>query len=349
MADQPLVLVTGASGFIALHCIVQLLEAGYTVRGTLRTPAREGEVRETVARQVDAGDRLSFATADLTADDGWAEAAAGCRFALHVASPFVLKAPKDENDLIVPARDGTLRVLRAAAEAGVERVVMTSSIVAIAYGHGRSHDGHFDETDWSNLEGDDIDAYGKSKTIAERAAWDFVAGKAANGLELVAINPGVVFGSVLNADPGTSAEIIQRLMTRQLPACPRICFGVVDVRDVAAAHLAAMTAADAAGRRFCCVNGTAWIVDIANALAKHYNHRGYRVPTRRMPDWLFRAAALFDPTLRLVVKSLGKKPEFSSKLIRDVLDWQPRSLEEMSISMADSLIEHKVINGSGRT
>ncbi len=343
MADQPLVLVTGASGFIALHCIVQLLEAGYPVRGTLRTPAREGEVRETVARQVDAGDRLSFVTADLTADDGWAGAVAGAGFVLHVASPFILKPPKHEDDLIVPARDGALRVLRAAAAAGVKRVVMTSSMAAIAYGHGRTGDRRYDEADWSNIDGEDIGAYEKSKTIAERAAWDFIASAAAGGLELVAINPGLVLGPVLNADPGTSAEIIQRLMTRQLPACPRIGFAVVDVRDVAAAHLAAMTADNAAGLRFCCTNGFAWIRDIADVLAKHYAGRGYRVPTRRMPDWLFRGAALFDPTLRLVVKSLGRKSEISNARILEVLDWQPRALDEMSIAMADSLIEHKVI------
>ena len=159
----------------------------------------------------------------------------------------------------------------------------------------------------------------------------------------MAINPGLVLGPVLNADPGTSAEIIQRLMTRKLPACPRIGFPVVDVRDVAAAHLAAMTAANAAGQRFCCTNGFAWIRDIAEVLAQHYAGRGYRVSTRRMPDWLFRVAALFDPTLRFVVKSLGRKSEISNARILKVLDWQPRALDEMSIAMADSLIEHKVI------
>ena len=346
MNEQETVLVTGASGFIALHCVVQALEAGYGVRGTLRTPSREAEVRETVARQADAGERLSFVTAELTHDAGWAEAVAGSAYVLHVASPFPAAAPKDENELIVPARDGALRVLRAAAAAGVKRVVLTSSIAAIAYGHDELGDHTFDEDDWSNIDGT-IGAYEKSKTLAERAAWDFIASEEAKGMELAVINPGGVLGPILNEHAGTSAELVKRLLLRQLPACPRIGFSFVDVRDVAAAHLAAMTAPDAAGKRFACTESHAWIRDMALILDRHYADKGYNVPTKRMPDWLFRLAAVFDGTLKLVVRGLGIKHEVSSARLRETLNWQPHSLEEMTVAMADSLIEYGIVPRKG--
>jgi nucleoside-diphosphate-sugar epimerase len=338
---KPLVLVTGASGFIALHCIVQLLEQGYQVRGTVRGADREGEVREAVKRQIDAADRLSFAHADLNKDDGWPEAVAGCDFVLHVASPFPADVPKNEDELIKPARDGALRVLHAAAAAGVRRVVLTSSTAAVAYGHVA--DGKvFDENDWSDLSSPNIGAYEKSKTLAERAAWDFVAGPDAKGLELSVINPGAVMGPLLSARTGTSAEIVRRLMTRDIPACPRIGFAMVDVRDVASAHILAMTNPAAAGQRFCCVNGYAWFNEIAEILATEYNHQGYRVPTKIMPNFIVKIAALFDPALRLITGRLGQKADVSNKLITDVLGWKPHSIPEMTIAMAESMIEFGV-------
>ena len=279
MSEQETVLVTGASGFIALHCVVQLLQAGYQVRGTLRSASREAEVRETVARQVDAGERLSFTTADLTDDAGWADAVANCTYVLHVASPFPAAPPKDENELIVPAREGALRVLRAAANAGVKRVVLTSSIAAVAHGNDGLGNHTFDEDDWSNVDGT-LGAYEKSKTLAERAAWDFIASDDAKGMELAVINPGAVLGPVLNENLGTSAELVRRLLLRQLPACPRIGFSMVDVRDVASAHIAAMSVPEAAGKRFCCTESHAWIRDIALILDKHFADRGYNTKHR---------------------------------------------------------------------
>lgn len=339
---KPLVLVTGASGFIALHCVVQLLQQGYQVRGTVRSQDREGEVRDAVRRQVEADNRLSFVHTDLNNDDGWPDAVAGCEFVLHVASPFPAGIPKDEDDLIKPARDGALRVLRAAAAAGVKRVVLTSSVAAVAYGH--ETDGKvFDENDWSDVSSADIGAYEKSKTLSERAAWDFVKSPDAAGLELSVINPGAVMGPLLSARVGTSAEIASRLMTRDMPACPRIGFPMVDVRDVAAAHILAMTNPAAAGQRFCCVNGYAWFNEIAEVLAAKYNDQGYRVPTKIMPNFVVKIAALFDPTLRLVAGRLDRKAEVSNKLITEVLGWKPHSIPEMTIAMAESMIEFGVI------
>jgi len=259
------VLVSGATGFVGLHTVIQLLQEGHTVRGTLRSPAREGEVRDSVARHVDAGGRLTLHQCDLTSDEGWSEAISGCDYVLHIASPFIIGAPKHEDELIIPARDGALRVLRAAAKAGVKRTVMTSSVAAISAGHDRDATNIFNEDDWSIIDSPATGAYEKSKTIAERAAWDFVKSDG-GGMELTVINPGAILGPILNADSGTSGELVRQLMKRTMPACPRIGFSCVDVRDVAGAHLAAMTTPEAAGKRFVCAVEFAWMVELAKIL-----------------------------------------------------------------------------------
>ena len=337
------VLVTGASGFIAMHCILQLLEQGYRVRGTLRTPAREANLRRTFAEYVEADDRLEFVTTDLMKDEGWVEAVEGCTYVLHVASPLPRSLPKHEDELVIPAREGTLRVLKAAAEVGVQRVVLTSSIAAIIHGHPRDGSKRFDENDWSRTD-DEIEPYQKSKTLAERAAWDFVKGlTGSEKLELTAINPGLVLGPILDEDYGTSGEVVRKLMRREVPGCANIGFAPVDVRDVAAAHLAAMVTPQAAGQRFCCALDFAWMCDIAAILDKHFAAQGYKIPTRRMPDFLIRIVALFDKTVRLVVSNLGQRTDISSDHIRQVLQWQPRSLEEMVVDMGASMIKYKVV------
>jgi dihydroflavonol-4-reductase len=247
--SEDLILVTGGSGFVATHCIDQLLRAGYNVRATVRSLGREPEVRSALQSigtpRVEA---LSFVAADLSADEGWTEAAAGCRYVLHVASPFPPRAPKHENELIVPAREGALRVLRAARDGGVERVVMTSSFAAIGYGH-EARTAPFTEADWTDLAGPDVAAYPKSKTIAERAAWDFTASEGGR-LELSVVNPVAIFGPVLSGDYAPSILFVKRLMDGAIPACPRLYFGTVDVRDVADLHLRAMTHPAAKGERF---------------------------------------------------------------------------------------------------
>jgi nucleoside-diphosphate-sugar epimerase len=301
-----MVLVTGGSGFVGAYCIRALLAGGHEVRTTVRS----------LGKAVPEGAEVVLA--DLTSDAGWAEAVAGCEFVLHVASPFPPRPPEHEDDLIVPARDGTLRVLRAARDAGVERVVLTSSFAAIGY----SGPGPFTEADWTHPDGQP--AYVKSKTLAERAAWEFVAGQP---LELVVINPTVIFGPVLGPDYASSIELVKRLQDG-LPGVPKVEFGVVDVRDVADLHLLAMTAPEAAGERFIAVSEVMSMGAIARALG---------VKTRELPNWLVRIAAHWIPQLRAAVPELGRHKEISSEKARRVLGWTPRPGAETIAATGESL------------
>jgi nucleoside-diphosphate-sugar epimerase len=332
------VLVTGGSGFIGGHCILQLLAAGYRVRTTVRDLKREAEVRATLkAGGGDAGERLSFCAADLEKDAGWAEAVAGCDFVLHVASPLPSSVPKNENELIGPAREGTLRVLRAARDAGVKRVVLTSSFAAIGYGH-KVQDAPFTEKDWSDLNGEGVQAYPKSKTLAERAAWDFMA-KEGGAMELAVVNPVAVFGPVLAADYSASILLVQRLMDGAIPGCPQLYLGVVDVRDVADLHLRAMTHPAAKGERFLCVAGDfVSMLEIARMLKRRMGEAAKRVPTRQLPNWLVRIAALRDPAVKVILPELGKRKNATNDKARRVLGWAPRSNEESVEATAESLV-----------
>lgn len=340
--SESLVLVTGASGFIAQHTILRLLEAGYRVRGTIRSLGRADEVRAVIAAHSD-GKEIELMAADLTSDDGWTDAVRGCRYVLHVASPLPSKPPKDDNELIVPARDGALRVLAAAVAEGVDRVVMTSSVAAVLYGHDRDGSRTYDESDWSRLT-KEVGAYEKSKTIAERAAWDYMESLAEDQrVELCTINPGLVLGPVLAADFSTSGEVVRKLMKRELPGCPDIGWAVVDVRDVAEAHLAAMTSTDAAGKRFVVAIEHASMRDIAAILAGEFGARGYKIPTRRVPGWMLKLVSMWDRTAKLAVQELGKRQDLSNLRAREVLGWNPRSLEDMVVSMGESMIQHGVV------
>jgi nucleoside-diphosphate-sugar epimerase len=331
------VLVTGGSGFIAAHCILQLLGAGHEVRTTVRNLAREPEVRAMLkAGGVEPGARLSFFAADLTSDEGWAEAAKGCDYALHVASPFPPGVPKHEDELIVPARDGALRLLRAARDAGIKRVVLTSSFAAIGYGH-RVRKKPFDETDWTNLDGDDITPYTKSKTIAERAAWDFIA-REGNGLELSVVNPVGVLGPVLGPDFSTSIQIVKGLMDGAMPGSPKLGFGLVDVRDVADLHLRAMIDPAANGERFLAISGDfVWMRDVAKLLKARLGKAAAKVPTRQLPNWLVFIAALRMPEVKLLLPELGKEKHATGEKAIRVLGWSPRSWEQSAVDTAESL------------
>ena len=333
-----LVLVTGGSGFIAMHCIVQLLAAGYRVRTTVRSLQREPEVRATLqAAGADAGDRLAFVAADLTADAGWDAAVAGCDYVLHVASPFPVNVPRHEDELIVPAREGALRVLRASRAAGVQRVVQTSSFAAVGYGHPQM-DRPFNESDWTNVDGDGLTAYAKSKTLAERAAWSFM-GREGGDMELAVVNPVGVFGPALAADFSTSIEIIKRMLDGALPGLPRIAFGVVDVRDVADLHLKAMTHPEAAGERFLAVAGDFLSLrEIALVLRNRLGDAARRVPARELPDWLLRVVALVDKSVGQVVPELGKRKNASSAKAQRLLGWTPRPADEAIVATAESLV-----------
>jgi nucleoside-diphosphate-sugar epimerase len=337
------VLVTGASGFIAMHCVLQLLEQGYQVRGTLRSLDREAHIRKILSQHTEVGDLLEFVRADLLEDEGWQAATEGCKFVLHVASPFPFGLPKHEDELILPAKEGTLRVLKAAAASDVKRVVLTSSVVAIMEGHGKT-DKTFDENDWSNLDGD-IEPYPKSKTIAEQAAWQFIEQQESTSpMELSVINPGFVMGPLLDGQHfGTSAETIRKVLAGEYPGFARIMFSIVDVRDVAAAHLAAMINPIAAGKRYLCTVDAMWFKELCDILHRRYADQGYKIPTRQLPDIAVRIFAFFDPSTRSVLNSLGQEIRFSNQQIKKDLDWKPYSAEEAVVAMAQSLIQHGVV------
>lgn len=340
---EELVVVSGATGFIAQHCVLELLRAGYRVRGTARDLPRAEKLKETLGRMAGASDRLEIVKAELDRDDGWDAAMVGAKFVLHVASPLPSAPPKHEDDLIVPAREGALRVLRAASAAGVRRVVLTSSIAAVLHGSPREGTNVFDESSWSDTS-KDIGAYEKSKTLAERAAWEFVAKLPAEGrLELVTVNPSVVLGPVLDDHVGTSVGVVQRLLTRGVPGCPRMHLSCVDVRDIAQLHLLAMTTPEAAGQRFIGAGQSAWFLDLARVLERHFGPRGYRVPARLVPDWLVRVVAIWDKSARLILNDLGTAREFSHERATAVLGWKPRDLEETIVATGESLIEHGLV------
>lgn len=332
------VLVTGGSGFIGSHAILQLLAGGHEVRTTVRNLKREADVRALLKTGgAEPGDRLSFFAANLENDDGWADAVKGCEYVLHIASPFPSGVPKHEDELIVPAREGALRVLKASRAAGVRRVVLTSSFAAVGYGH-KPRTAPFDETDWTDVDGGEMTAYAKSKTIAERAAWDFIDREGA-GLELSVVNPVGVFGPVLGPDYSTSILLIQRLMIGSMPGCPKINFGVVDVRDVVDLHLRAMTDPAAKGERFLAVAGDFMtILDIAKVLKERMGDAAHRVPTRELPNWLVRLAAFTDPAIKQILPELGRRKNATNEKAKRVLGWSPRSNEEAIVATAESLI-----------
>lgn len=336
------VLVTGGSGFIGSHVIVQLLAAGHDVRTTVRNLSRENDVRALLkAGGVDPGARLSFAAADLEKEDGWAAAVSGCDFVQHIASPFPSGVPKDENELIVPAREGALRVLRAAKEAGVKRVVLTSSFAAVGYGQP-TQEAPFTEKNWTNTDAQDVSAYAKSKTFAERAAWDFVAKEGAP--ELSVVNPVGVFGPVLGPDYSTSILVVQRLMDGAMPGLPRMMFGVVDVRDVADLHLRAMTSSAAKGERFLAIAGDFMsIADIAATLRARLGAAASRVPTREFPDWVIKLGSMRDAAVKQIIPELGKKRNATNEKARRVLGWSPRSPEDALVATAQSLIDLRLL------
>ncbi|ASG20789.1 SDR family oxidoreductase [Nitrospirillum viridazoti] len=343
MNDQ-LILVTGGTGFIAQHCILAALKAGYRVRTTVRSLSREAEVRAHLkVGGIEAGDRLTFVAADLTADKGWAEAVAGCTYVLHGASPTPTGEQVSEDDWIKPAVEGNLRVLRAARDAGVRRVVLTSAFGAICAGH-KAMGRPFNETDWSDLTGA-VWPYQKSKTLAERAAWDFIA-REGRGLELSAVNPTAVLGPVLGADYSHSIGLIRNMMNGQ-PGCPKLNCGIVDVRDVADLHLRAMTHAAANGERFLAISGESlWMIDIARVLRRRLGAAAARVPTRVLPNWLVRLISLKNPVMKGAITLLGVNLNATSEKAIRLLGWAPRPAEEAIVATAESLIRLGLLPGT---
>ncbi|HLW53870.1 MAG TPA: aldehyde reductase [Candidatus Angelobacter sp.] len=342
------VLVTGGSGFIGSHCILQLLAAGHKVRTTVRNLGREGDVRAMLKQGgAEPGAQLSFVAANLESDSGWPDAVTACDYVLHVASPFPPAVPKHEDELIVPAREGALRVLRAARDAGVKRVVMTSSFAAVGYGR-KEQTAPYRETDWTDASGDHLTAYVKSKTLAERVAWDFIA-KEGGQLELAVVNPVGVFGPVLGPDYATSILLVQRLMDGAMPGCPRLYFGIVDVRDVASLHILAMNHPAAKGERFLAIAGDFMsIVEIAKVLKARMGAAAARVPTRELPNWLVRVAALRDPAVKQILPELGKRKNATGEKARRLLGWSPRSGEDAIAATAESLLRLHLLKTSSK-
>ena len=339
-----MVLVTGGSGFLGGWCVVEALRAGRRVRTTVRDLAREQEVRESVAGEVDAGERLEVVSADLLSDEGWAEAVEGCRHVLHVASPFPPKQPKDPDELIVPARDGALRVLSAALAAGAERIVMTSSVAAVRNAREGALEGRrvMTEEDWADASDPRMTPYAKSKVIAERAAWELVREQGAEE-RLVTIQPGAIIGPPLGRDRSYSLQAIARLLDGEMPGLPRLGFSFIDVRDVAELHLAAATAPAAGGQRLIAASDFLWFSDVAAILRERLGDEARKVPTRKVPNFVVRALALVDPEVRSVSDELGHEGRYSIENARERTGWQPRPVEESIVDCARSLLAQRAV------
>lgn len=340
------VLVTGGTGFLGGWCCVELLRRGYTVRTTVRDLRRSDDVQATLAAAgIEVGERLSIVAADLGADDGWADAVAGCDYVLHVASPFPPAQPKDPDELIVPARDGALRVLRASLDADVQRVVLTSSVAAVRHGRAASASAPYTEADWTDPQDARRTPYVRSKTITERAAWDHVRAASAED-RLATVNPGAIIGPVLSDDRSYSLQAVERLLNG-MPAVPRLGFTFVDVRDVADLHIRAMTDPAASGERFLAVDRFLWLKDVAQILRERLGPDAAKVPTRVAPDLLIRAMALFDSSVRSVVSDLGQSASYTADKAKSALGWAPRPIEDSIADTAKSLIE-RGLAGPGR-
>jgi nucleoside-diphosphate-sugar epimerase len=335
------ILVTGANGFIGLHTTLRLLQLGYDVRATVRNEVHKKNVIETLSKHLDTS-QLEFALADLSRDEGWKEAVQGCNYVLHIASPYLAENPKNENEMIIPARDGTLRVLKAAQREGVKRVVMLSSIVAISSGH-EGENRAFDEKDWTDLR-KTHSVYSKSKTLAEQAAWDLI-GSAENksGMEMATINPTNVFGPVLDGHHHTSTEWYRTIMRAESPGVARTQLDFVDVRDLVEVLIKALTVPEAAGKRFICNGASIPLKEFADILHDNFSTRGFSVPNRILPDVVIRFMGMFMPKIKAVADTLQWERTFSTQQAQLVFGWKPRPYKQTIIDMAESLIKFGLV------
>lgn len=334
------VLVTGGNGFVAAWCIVDLLKQGDAVRTTLRSLDKEPALRRAIAGAAGSADGLSVVTADLMQDAGWDAAMAGVDYVLHVASPLGGGVSRDRESLVAPARDGTLRVLRAAVKAGVKRVVMTSAAATTRQRLGSGITS--DETVWADPEDPQFDAYRVSKIRAEKAAWDFMA-REGGKTELVTVLPGAVFGPILLPENSGSVQIIKGLMEGRPAAVPRLGFWIVDVRDLAQAHLLAMTTPEAAGERFIAAGDFLWMGEMAQVLRERLGQSGINPPTRHLPDFMVRIMAPFLPTLRSLAPLVGYKVPQSTEKARRVLGFTTRPVAETLTDCGQDLLDRKMV------
>ncbi len=336
------VLVTGITGFIGSHIAVQLLNSGYSVRGTMRNLQRKDSILKTLSAHTENSDRLEFVKGELTNPEDWDKAVEGMDYVMHVASPLPFDLKKNADDLIIPAREGTLNVLKAAQKHNIKRVVLTSSIAAIGHGHNNKVRTYTEE-DWTNLNSrNDTPPYVRSKTIAESEAWKFV-NQTDVQVELAVINPGYVFGPLLEKDYSDSGEIIRKLLAGEIPGLPKIHFPVVDVRDVAEMHLQALEMKGAAGNRFICVNESSSYQYIAKTLKEAFPEYGKKIKTFEFPDFFIRIYSLFEKDTKAITVELGRKRSYDNSKSRKMFDWTPRSNKEAINSMAKSMIKFGVV------
>jgi nucleoside-diphosphate-sugar epimerase len=326
------VLVTGGSGFLGGRAIIDLLERGYDVRTTVRSKSKAPRIEENISNELGRPAGIGFFEADLGSDEGWADAIAGCRYVLHIASPFPPNKPKDPQELIGPAVGGATRVIGAALDAGVERIVMTSSVAAIR-GGDKQEDRPYTEEDWTDVHA--VAAYPQSKTLAEQAAWDLVDQRGER-TKLAVINPSAILGPVMPDDDSFSLEGIQRLLDG-MPAVPEIGFSWVDVRDVSAAHIAAMEKPEAGGQRFIASGPFLWLLEVSQILRRELPEIAKKAPTRKAPKFMVRIMAIFDPGARALIGDIGQRNDFDTSRARAILGIEPRPVEQTIVDCAQSL------------
>jgi nucleoside-diphosphate-sugar epimerase len=341
---ENLVLVTGGTGFVGVQCVLQLLQKGYNVKTTLRSVSSKGKVIETLKTGgITSFDNLSFIETDLTKDDNWDEAVKGCRYVIHVASPVFFTPPKDENEEIRPAVDGTLRVLKAARNAGVKRVVLTSSFGALGFSHTDPNT-QTTEEDWTDPNEKGLSTYEKSKVLAERAAWDFIR-KEGGKLELSVINPVAILGPALGAHISGSFSILNHLLDGSMKAVPNIPLNLVDVRDVADLHIRAMTSPEANGQRFIAsADGQISMPEIALLLKSKMPQISQKVSARILPDWLLKLAALFNHQAKMGKLFLKVNRNVSNAKAKKLLGWTPiGDNEKIILTSIESMIKYGII------
>jgi dihydroflavonol-4-reductase len=337
------VLVTGGSGFVALHAIQQLIDKGYAVRATLRSLKKKAEVLEALKEEGIQSDSIEFIETDLTSDTNWDKAMEGCKYVLHIASPIHLALPKTEDEMIRPAVDGTLRILKAARDAGVKRVVMTSNFGAVGYSH-KDTTTQITEEDWTDPKQKNLSAYNKSKVLAERAAWNFIK-KEGGDLELSVINPVGIFGPALDKKLSAGYELMKRIMDGSMKRIPNMTLTIVDVRDLADLHIRAMESDAAKGQRFLALDeGVMTLPQIAAFLKSKLGENGKHISTRIIPNWVVRLAGLFNAEAKNVVPQLGMYRDTSNRKAKEILGWRPRSKEEALLVAAQTLLKNKAIN-----
>ncbi len=340
---QKKIFVTGASGFLACHIILQLLKSGASVTGSVRSMAKADHITTVLQNHGADTSRLNFVELDLLSDKGWDEAMAGHGYLIHTASPFVTTMPKDPDLLVKPAVEGTARALGAAFKAGVKHIALTSSVVAVAHGHASDHTDKLTENDWTNIDGPDVTPYILSKTLAEKKAWEMV-GEANKKDILTVINPGFILGPVLEDDIGTSGALIHKMLSGGFPGSPNLCFSCVDVRDAASMHINALTDAEFAGRRVLAAGVPIQLVDIARALATEFPEFARKLPTRQIPDFVVKIIALFDGDAKTAATSLGRKHAVDSAPSVKLLGHDLITNEKAACDMARSIIDRGLVN-----